>query len=65
MLRKVKPVCRETEDEGAKNEASLFKEEVNWYTHQKKEKQKKGKDFSERMKSCDNVEMFDKLLGNV
>lgn len=65
MLRKVKPECRKTEDEDAKGEASLFLEEVNWYTSQKKAKQTKGKDFAKRMKSCDNVEMFDKLLENV
>jgi glutamyl-tRNA reductase len=65
MLRKVKPEGRKTEDEDAKNEASLFEEEVKWYTHQKKAKQTKGKDFDKRMKSCDNVEMFDKLLDNV
>jgi len=43
----------------------LFLEEVNWYTSQKKAKQTKSKDFAKRMKSCDNVEMFDKLLENV
>lgn len=65
MLRKVKPICRETEDEAAKNEASLFKEEVNWYTHHKKAHLSKGKDFDKRMKSCDNGEMFEKLMDNV
>jgi len=65
MLRKVKAICRETEDEDAKNEASLFKEEVGWYTHQKKAKQSKSKEFETRMKSCDQNEMFEKLMGNV
>lgn len=65
MLLKVKPKGRKTDDEAAEKEASLFEEEVKWYTHQKKAKQGKGKDFDKRMKSCDNVEMFDKLLDNV
>merc|ERR1711907_853653 len=65
MLRKVKPIGRETKDEAAVNEASLFKEEVSWYTHQKKQKLNKEKDFEKRMKSCDNAEMFDKLMDNV
>ena len=33
MLLKVKPKGRKTEDEDAKNEASLFEEEVKWDTH--------------------------------
>ena len=65
MLRKVKIIGRKTEDEDASNAASLFKEEVNWYTHQKKTKLKNEKNFDERMKSCDNAEMFDKLIDNV
>ena len=65
MLRKVKPIGREPENEAAKNEASLFKEEVNWYTHQKKQKLTKGKDFDSRMKSCETDEMFGKLMHHV
>ena len=43
-------------------EDKLFQEEVNFYTDMKSAGQKKKKEYKKILDSCDNTQMFDKLL---
>ena len=40
----------------------IFQEEVNFYTDMKSAAQKKKKEYKKILDSCDNTQMFDKLL---
>ena len=44
------------------DEDKLFQEEVNFYTDMKSAAQKEKKEYQKKLDSCDNTQMFDKLL---
>jgi len=59
QLRKVKMF----KDKKKMNDADkLFQEEVNFYTDMKSAAQKEKKEYQKKLDSCDNTQMFDKLL---
>ena len=58
QLRKVKLF----KDKNLSEEDKLFVEEINFYTDMKSAAQKKKKEYKKILDSCDNTQMFDKLL---
>ena len=58
QLRKVKLF----KDQKLSEEEKLFVEEINFYTDMKSAAQKKKKEYKKILDSCDNTQMFDKLL---
>ena len=59
QLRKVKMF----KDKKKMNDADkLFQDEVNFYTDMKSAAQKEKKEYQKKLDSCDNTQMFDKLL---
>lgn len=59
QLRKVKLF---KEKKNLSDEDKLFQEEVNFYTDMKSAAQKKKKEYKKILDSCDNTQMFEKLL---
>jgi hypothetical protein len=59
QLRKVKMF---KDKKKMSDEDKLFQEEVNFYTDMKSAAQKEKKEYQKKLDSCDNTQMFDKLL---